>query len=473
MSGLTEPSQAPDVLVIGGGTAALCAAISARRTGTSVVLLEQAPEGLRGGNTRHSRNLRFMHRGETPLASGPYPAQEMQADLLRVTGGLADQALTDLLIRGSEDITHWLADAGVRFQPTSGGRVPASRKTAFLLGGGKSMINALYATAERLGVAIHYEAEVTELQLCGRRLTDLVSRSPLGTTTWRPGAAIACCGGAQANRNWLRGQWGDAANGFLNRGTPFAQGEVLLSLLHQGAQAVGDAKAAYLVAVDARSPPDDGGIATRVRCMPAGIVVDRAGRRRHDEGGDRASTRYALWGQRLASYPEQLAYLVLDARGLRSAPPALYPPIQADSIEALAARLDLPATALRTTIGAYNAAVVAPIGSRSEGGDADTSAWRTRDLAPAKSSCALPIDQPPFSAYPMRPGLTFTYHGLKVDETTRIRRVDGDRMENLFAAGMIMAPNIIPRGYVSGLALTIGIVFGRIAGEEAARHARH
>lgn len=456
----------PDVLVIGGGTAALCAAISARRTGVSVLLLEQAPRWLRGGNTRHSRNFRFRHASPTPLATGLYPEDEFRADLCRATGSLTDPALARLLIERSAETTDWLAGAGVQFQPTASGVLPPSRKTAFLLGGGMAMLNALYATAERIGVAIRYDSGVQDLRIEQGRLVQAQCQQGAETWTLTPRAAIVCCGGSQANRDWLRAQWGDVADGFINRGTPFASGEVLESLLHQGAQPVGDPRNLYLVAVDARSPADDGGIVTRIRCMPAGIVVDTRGQRIHDEGGDTASTRYAVWGQRLAGCPGQIAYLILDAKGMRESPPSLYPPILSERIQDLAMALDIPPDSLTTTVARYNAAVRPPAA------DDDPTGWHTEGLIPPKSRHARPLTEPPFGAYPMRPGVTFTYHGVGVDAATRVRLGDGRVVANLFAAGMIMAPNLIGRGYISGLALTIGIVFGRIAGEEAARHVR-
>lgn len=456
--------SSPEVLIIGGGAAALSAAISARRAGATVRLLEQAPKALRGGNTRHSRNLRFMHPAATPLASGPYPEEEFWSDLERATQGNMDSSLARRLVRRSADLTDWLEGAGVRFQPVAGGVLPPSRKTAFLLGGGQSMINALYATAERIGVEIDYGTEVRDLVIRDGRLEQVLVERDGRAETLRPRAAVACCGGSQASRDWLRAQWGEAGAGILNRGTPFAEGRVLDAMLRQGAQSVGDPKAAYLVAVDARSPADDGGIVTRVRCMPAGIVVDATGHRTHDEGGDTASTRYAVWGQRLAHYPGQIGYLILDARAVREAPPSLYPPIGADSLAELATRLAIPPDALEGTMADYNAATRPP-----ERPD-DTTGWHTLDLAPPKSRHARPLTEPPFAAYPMRPGITFTYHGVGVDTEARVKLADGGRIENLLAAGMIMAPNIIGQGYVSGLALSIGIVFGRLAGEEAARH---
>lgn len=463
---LNPSTYQPDVLVVGGGTAALCAAISARAAGASVLLLEQAPKGLRGGNTRHSRNVRVMHAAPTPLSAGLYTEQEFCADLVRVTGGTTDATLMRVLVRRSEQITEWLADAGAHFQPVSSGVLPLSRKTVFLLGGGKALLNALYARAEQLGVEICYDTEAHDPLIEQGRLAQIRLRQGAQTWTLHPRATVLCCGGTQANRHWLRTHWGAAADGFVNRGTPFATGEVLEALLRQGVQPVGDPKTAYLVAVDARSPADDGGIVTRIRCMPAGVVVDASGQRFDDEGGDTASTRYSLWGQRLVGRPGQIAYLILDARGMRTAPPALYPPIAAASITALATELGIAPAVLEATLARYNTAVEPPTE------DADPDGWHTRDLDPPKSRHARPLSEPPFAAYPMRPGITFTYQGLGVDAQTRVRLCDGGTVENLFAAGMIMAPNIIPRGYVSGLAMSIGIVFGRIAGEEAARYAQ-
>lgn len=455
----------PDVLVIGGGAAALCAAIAARRAGAATLLLEQAPRWLRGGNTRHSRNLRIAHGGPTPLATGVYPEQELCEDILRATDGAGDGALIRLLARRAAAVTDWLAGAGVQFQATAGGALPPSRKTAFLLGGGKSMINALYATAERAGVGIRYDCEVGALALGADGLQRVRYRQGADAGWLAPRTAIACCGGYQANRDWLRSQWGEAADGFVNRGTPFANGQVLASLLQQGALAVGDPQGAYLVAVDARSPADDGGIVTRVRAMPAGIVVDRNARRIADEGGDTASTRYALWGRRLVQCPGQIAWLILDARGLATAPPSLYPPIAADSVDGLAQGLGLPAATLARTLAEYNAATRPPVA----GGQPDD--WHTVGLEPPKTRQARPLTEPPFAAWPMRPGITFTGQGVGVEPDMRVRLHSGGRVGNLFAAGMIMAPNLIPRGYVSGLALTIGVVSGVIAGEAAARHA--
>ena len=154
-----------DVLVIGGGNAALCAAISASRAGASVLVLEGAPKFYRGGNTRHTRNMRCAHDAATEILTGPYTEEEFWDDLLRVTGGQTDEELAKFMIRESKDILDWIVEQGVRWQPSLGGTLSLGRTNSFFLGGGRAMLNALYLTAEKLGVDILYDAEVTDLRI--------------------------------------------------------------------------------------------------------------------------------------------------------------------------------------------------------------------------------------------------------------------------------------------------------------------
>src|SRR5713226_2641496 len=154
-----------DVLVIGGGNAALCAAISARRAGASVLVLEGAPKFYRGGNTRHTRNMRCAHDAATDILTGPYSEQEFWEDLKLVTGGQTDEELARLMIKESKDILNWIVEQGVRWQPSLGGTLSLGRTNSFFLGGGRAMLNALYLTAEQLGVEILYDAEVLDLEV--------------------------------------------------------------------------------------------------------------------------------------------------------------------------------------------------------------------------------------------------------------------------------------------------------------------
>lgn len=459
---MTDLSRVYDVLVVGGGTAALCAAVAARRAGASVLLAEWAPRDLRGGNTRHSRNFRVAHAAPTALSPGVYTAEEYGSDVLRATEGASDGALTRVLARESADIAAWLAEHGVRFEEPAGGRLPLSRKTAFFLGGGKAMVNALYAAAGRLGVDLLYDCEVRALRLDGVRAGAATVVRDGAAAPVRARSVVVCSGGFQADRARLRAQCGAAAEGFLVRGTPYATGTLLWSLLEQGAAAAGDPARCHLVAVDGRSPPCDGGIVTRLDCVPHGIVVDRDGRRFHDEGADRGPTRYSVWGGLVAQRPGQVAYAIFDADAEGRFMPSVFPAIRAGTIPDLAATLGIDPAALEDTVRTFNAAVRPAAGGEGH----------TEGLSPPKTRGAQPVAVPPFGCYPLRPGVTFTYLGVQVDEAARVLLADGRPVRNLFAAGMIMAPNILGRGYLSGVAVTIGAVFGRIAGREAAAHAR-
>ncbi|MGA9895477.1 MAG: FAD-binding protein, partial [Xanthobacteraceae bacterium] len=154
-----------DTLVIGGGNAALCAAISARRAGATVVVLEAAPKFYRGGNTRHTRNMRCAHDSATDTLTGPYYEDEFFDDLLRITSGNTDEMLAKHMIHESKEMLTWIAEQGVRFQPSLGGTLTLGRTNSFFLGGGRAMLNSLYQTAESLGVDIHYDAPVTGLDI--------------------------------------------------------------------------------------------------------------------------------------------------------------------------------------------------------------------------------------------------------------------------------------------------------------------
>ena len=455
--------QNPDVLVIGGGSAALCAAITARRRGASVRMVEAAPFGLRGGNTRHARNFRLMHDGPRWYVPDAYGEDAFFRDLVRVTSGATDEKLARMLIRDSATIAEWLTENGVRLQDPSKGAMPYSRRTAFFLGGGKAMINALYATAIKLGVDIGYDSEVVALAFGdnGDCEADILHGGRIERVAAK--TLVVCTGGHQANLDWLRESFGAAADNFMIRGTPYVTGSVLRLLLDAGAKPVGDPARAHMVAVDARGPKFDGGIVTRITAIPHGVVVDRDGKRFHDEGEDARKTHFARWGARIAERPGQIAYLILDTQGFGGALPAALPAVRADTIPALAMALELDPAALETTIRDFNAAIApddAPLINRCTAG-----------LAPPKSHAAVALKVPPFFAYPMRPGVTFTHFGVAVDEQMRVATNDGMPARNVFAAGMIMAANVLGEGYLAGLGVTLSTVFGRLAGEQAARQA--
>jgi tricarballylate dehydrogenase len=465
---MVDLSKKFDVLVIGGGNAALCAAISARRLGASVLVLEGAPKFYRGGNTRHTRNMRCAHDAATDILTGPYPEAEFWEDLLRVTGGQTDEELARFMIRESKDILGWIVEQGVRWQPSLGGTLSLGRTNSFFLGGGRAMLNALYLTAEKLGVDILYDAEVTGLDIEDGMFLSATLKQGEGSVNVRASTLVAAAGGFEANIEWLKEYWGEAADNFLIRGTPYNRGSILKMLLANGVQDVGDPTQCHAVAIDARAPKFDGGIITRHDSVVFGIVVNKHAQRFYDEGEDIWPKRYAIWGRLVAAQPDQIAYIIFDSTVLHSFMPTLFPPIKAESIAELAGKFELDAAALERTVADFNAAVRPGTFNHRILDDC-----RTEGLTPPKTHWARRIETPPFYAYPVRPGITFTYLGTRVNKQARMLMKNGKPSANMFAAGEIMAGNVLGQGYAAGIGMTIGSVFGRVAGKEAAQHARN
>ena len=456
-----------DIVVIGGGNAALCAAITAAEAGARVLMLEAAPKAYRGGNSRHTRNFRCMHSGPLGPLVDNYSQDEYLADLLKVTDGQTDTALATMAIQRSEECLPWMQAHGVRFQPSLTGTLSLARTNAFFLGGGKALVNAYYRTAQGLGVEVLYDAPVTHLTREGNRITEVTYTQAGRTHQLRPRSVVVASGGFQGDTDWLTRAWGPAARNFLIRGTPYNRGVVLADLLDQGVRSVGDPTQCHAVAIDGRAPKFDGGIVTRLDCVPFSVVVNTNGERFYDEGEDVWPKRYAIWGRLIAAQPDQVGYVIIDARSLPLFMPSVFPPIRADSLPELAAKMGLPADRLTQTIAAFNAGC----GDQTGFHPTELDGLRTHGLTPDKTNWARPITEPPFYGYSLRTGVTFTYLGLRVDRNAQCSTEDG-KIENLWAAGETMAGSILGQGYLAGFGMTIGTVFGRIAGQEAAAHAR-
>jgi tricarballylate dehydrogenase len=456
-----------DLLVLGGGNAALCAAITARRAGLTVLVVEAAPKPFRGGNSRHTRNMRTMHSGPLDVLTQAYPEEEYWQDLLKVTGGLTDERLARMTIRETERHLPWMKAHGVRFQAPLGGTLHLSRTNAFFLGGGKALVNAYYASAEALGVAVAYEAEVVDLEIHDGRFEAATVLHGGARHRVAARACVAAAGGFESNLEWLREAWGPPADNFIVRGTPYNMGKVLKLLHARGAKPVSDATQGHCVAIDARSPKYDGGIVTRVDAVSLGIVVNKHAERFYDEGEDFWPKRYAIWGRLVAGQPDQIGYSIIDAKSMGKFMPPVFPPVRAATLAALAGAFGLDAPALERTVARFNAAV--------RPGHFDHTVLddcATEGLEPPKTHWARAIDTPPFFGYPLRPGITFTYLGVAIDEKARMLMQDDKPAANIFAAGEIMAGNVLGKGYLAGIGMAIGTTFGRIAGEEAVRHVR-
>ena len=462
----------PDVLVIGGGNAALCAALMAREAGASVLLLEAAPRDWRGGNSGHTRNLRCMHDAPQDVLVDAYTEEEFWQDLLKVTGGITDEHLARLVVRHSSSCRPWMRRHGVRFQPPLSGALHVARTNAFFMGGGKALVNAYYRSAEALGVQVRYVSPVDRIEVEQGRFVAAHSTWQGQPVRITAKACVLAAGGFESNRDWLREAWGQNARGewpsdnFLIRGPAFNQGVLLRHLLEeQAAERIGDPTQAHMVAIDARAPLYDGGICTRIDCVSLGVVVNREAERFYDEGEDFWPKRYAIWGRLVAQQPGQIGYSIIDSKAIGRFMPPVFPGVTADRLPEVAAKLGLPVPPFMHTLNSYNAAC--RVGTFDHTALDDC---HTKGLAPAKTHWARPIDAAPFYGYALKPGVTFTYLGLKTDDTAVVRFAEG-ASSNLFVAGEMMAGNVLGKGYTAGVGMSIGTAFGRIAGANAARAA--
>jgi tricarballylate dehydrogenase len=394
-----------------------------------------------------------------------YSADELLADLRSVGSGPANPVIAALTVAESQSALTWMEEHGVRWQSALRGTVGLSRTNRFFLGGGKALANIYYTAAAKAGVTVVYRARVCDFETDGNRIQPLIRGVDGELIRVRTKATIAASGGFEANFAWLRKYWGDAANNYIVRGTPHNDGTVLARLLEMGAATCGDPQGFHAVAVDARSPKFDGGIATRLDCIPFGIVVNRDSKRFADEGLDLWPKRYASWGGMIARQPGQIAYAIIDSQVVGKFIPTLYPPIQAATVGDLASLLGLDPSRLESTVTEFND----HIRSQSDLDLSRLDGVSTAGLDVGKSNWARKLDKPPFFGLPLRTGITFTYMGVTVNERAQVLTASGKPLGNLYAAGEIMAGNILTDGYLAGFGLTIGTVFGRIAGREASR----
>lgn len=455
-----------DVIVIGGGNAALCAAIAARHNGARVLLLERAPQHLRGGNTRHTRNIRCAHAQADEFFSGSYTDEEYLEDLIAVTGTPANLELAQFAVRETNKLPEWMSRHGAIWQQPLTKTLHLGRTNRWFLGGGKALLNAYYRTAGGMGVGFRYDAFVEDLCIENGRFEAVVLRNGDAPELVRGGSVVVACGGFEANLEWLKEGWGEAASNFIVRGTPYNDGRILSVLLAKGAHSIGDLRAVHAIAVDARAPKYDSGIVSRLDSLPFGIVVNQCGMRFYDEGEEIWPKRYAIWGGLIMAQPEQIAYSIVDSKTIDAFMPPLYRPYQADTLRGLGELLAIDIDAFVRTVEEFNRAAAGNDRVHMQELDHVT----TRGISPPKSNWALPIDRPPFYGFPLRAGLTFTYMGVAVDSQTRVLDKHGSAFKNVYAAGEIMSGNILTRGYLGGLGMAIGSIFGRLAGKSAARN---
>jgi tricarballylate dehydrogenase len=493
-----------DVIVIGAGNAAFTAALAARHTGCHVVVLEKAPEPFRGGNTRFTGGVfRFTYGGlddllpivkDTDDASDvivdPYPAEAFERDLQRVTGGRTDPLLSRVLIERSYDTVRWMADLGVRFEfsrAVTGIKVPGTNKTRLQPGAairahheGIGLSQTLFELAAAHGIEVLYDRQVNRI-LCDDtgRVVGVRARGPNGFERHYGRAIIAASGGFQANPEmrtaYMGGPWGLVKT----RGSRYNTGEIIRELLATGAQSFGDWAGRHATPIDAGAPAyGDLKLTDKTNRLsyPYGIMVNLDGERFVDEGADFNSYTYAAYGAAILDQRNATAFEIFDSRAF----PLLEKryetgtPVEAASIEELVAGIErrypmlgLNAVATVKTMNDYNRAADRSTGFQPDALDGK----RTRGLRPEKTNWAVPIETPPFRAYAVTGGITFTFGGIRISPNSEV--LDGvDRpIPGLFASGELTG-GFFFINYPLGCGLTRGAVFGKLAGETAAASLR-
>ncbi len=457
-------SQEWDVVVVGGGNAAIVAAIAAEETGARVLLLERAPKWIRGGNTRHTRNIRVVHQPDD-YNGGTYPYDELWRDLCNVGEGPNDEELAAWTVRTSEQMPSWMSNHGARWQQPLAGTLQLGRTNRFFLGGGRALLNSYYRyVAGRPRITVDTDAMVEEIEFDGLDARAVIVGHGGARHRVSTRAVVCASGGFEANLEWLRRYWGDAVDNYIIRGTPYNDGHILARLFEAGAARAGQERGFHAICLDARAPKFDGGMATRLDTVPYGIAVNRDGQRFYDEGEDIWPKRYAIWGRLIAEQPDQIAYALWDAKVNHRFLPPMYGPTKSDDLGEVIRQLGLDVETVTKTVAQYNGAVVD--GTFDPGVLDDC---HTEGLATPKTHWAQRLDTPPYYGIAMRPGITFTYMGAAIRGDARIRTEDGGVFGNVFAAGEIMSGNILSTGYLAGFGMTIGSVWGRQAGTEAAK----
>lgn len=481
-----------DVVVVGGGNAGLCAALSAREAGASrVVLLERAPEAQRGGNSYFSGGLfRFPYddgRGLIEIAEvSPqafagaefryYGEEEFYTDLCRVTNYRTDPELANALVSESCETMRWLRDLGVRFELQfsrqsfvvrgkhrfEGGAIVAA------IGGGAGLIDSLYEAARRRGIEVRYGARARALLLDGGAVRGVRVQDAAKTEELHAHAVVLACGGFEANPQWRARYLGAGWDLALVRGTPYNTGDGIAMAMDAGALPYGHWSGCHAVSWDANAPPFGdrkmGDLFSR-HSYTLGIMVNKHGCRFVDEGADLRVYTYAKYGHLVLAQPDQIAYQIFDQKVLAllrdDYRASRTTRVEAQSIEELAAALEIDARMLAQTIAEYNAAAgEQPFDPSRKDGKS------TRNLDPPKSNWAQRLDAPPFVAYPVTCGITYTFGGVRVAADGRVLDARAQAIPGLFACGELIG-GLFYHNYPGGTGLMAGSVFGRQAGKNA------
>ncbi|HEY5622715.1 MAG TPA: FAD-dependent tricarballylate dehydrogenase TcuA [Gammaproteobacteria bacterium] len=486
-----------EVLVIGGGNAALCAALAAEETGAAVTVLERAPEEESGGNSRFTAgSIRFAYNGVEDLKElmpdlsdseiattdfGSYTEDQFFDDMFRVTQFRCDPDLVECLVRRSKETMFWMRDKGVRFIPIYGRqafKIDGRFKfwgglTVESIGGGPGLVDYLTQACTSRGIDVQYDTRAIDLEFDGQRVTGVVVRRGGGKPeTIAADAVVIASGGFEANPEWRTRYLGPGWEVAKVRGSRFNTGDGIAMALKIGAASYGNWSGCHAVGWD-RNAPEFGDLAVgdqfQKHSYPFGIIVNANGKRFVDEGADFRNYTYAKYGAEVLKQPGQFAWQIFDARVAHLLRDEYrirqITKVMADTLEDLVPQLDdVDANACLDEIKAFNAAVRDDIPFDPNVKDGR----RTEGLVINKSNWANAIDTPPFEAYAITCGITFTFGGLRVNTDAQVMDSDLRPIPGLYAAGELVG-GIFYNNYPGGTGLLSGAVFGKIAGTAAAR----
>jgi tricarballylate dehydrogenase len=487
-----------DVVVVGGGNAAMCAALSARESGARVLVLEKAPEGWRGGNGFFTAGgFRFAFKSFDELRTligdlsdqeaaqmevDPYTEDNFYDDLMRVTEDCADPDMALLLVRESQNTVRWMKERGIRWIPMFGRQAyKVGGKFRFwgglvleAVGGGPGLIDMEYASAARAGIDVRFEAKVTRLVTDDRGgVTGVVVRTPGGTETITAGAVVLAAGGFEANPEMRTRYLGPNWELARVRGTPYNTGDGIRMAIDIGALPWGHWSGCHSVQWDLNAPWHGDrkvGDNFQKHSYPVGIIVNLRGERFVDEGADFRNYTYVKYGRAVIGQPRRTAFQIFDQKvvdilreeyRIREVTKA-----EADTFEELARKLEIDGPGFVKTMNDFNAAVMKDVPFNPAVKDGKG----TCGLAVPKSNWAQPLDTPPYVGYAVTTGITFTFGGLKIDDEARVIDCEQRAIPGLFAAGELVG-GLFYHNYPGGAGLMAGAVFGRIAGRSAAHAA--
>ncbi|KAI0097527.1 FAD binding domain-containing protein [Nemania sp. FL0031] len=494
-----------DVLVVGGGNAALVSALSAHQSGAKVVILEAAAQTHRGGNSRYSSGIfRIPHSGlesVIPLLDtsaqddvqycqmGPYSREMYERDMERTSKGRCDREQLAVMLENAFDTVTWMKqELGVRWQlplgkffdrekviNAQGGTVEMPPwDTIMAINEGTGLMEDLWTAAEKAGITIFYEAPVSDLIVDGDTVKGVKVRRRNATTEFL-GQVILACGGFEASPRLRRQYLGEGWDLVSLRGSRFNTGLMMEKAVSAGAAVAGHFGGCHAVPHDRHAPevlePENTDKMSRYS-FPYSVMVNLEGRRFIDEGENHFSLTYAKTGAAIARQTEATAFQVFDQKTLHLLEPRyeLASPVQDDTLDGLAKKMGVNVKTFVETIHEFNTATPDSYLKRFDAFKPDGVSTGSK-LAIPKSNWAQPIDHGPFAAYAVTCGITFTYGGLKVDSTAAVLNQEGLYMPGLWAVGEI-AGGFFAFNYPGGAGLTKGAVFGRIAGRAAAETAK-